>query len=155
MLREQCESVQMTNRSLPRAFSSYQPFSQRVYGCICLSKSGKLLVVKERLGQKWSLPKGHIHTGEVPEACALREMYEETGIHLPSNGYSEYKKFAEGFGGYFIYRMEEELPTNPQDTQEIDTAAWIDVSEIDYRHSNCDLRCCCRWLQFMRRSCSV
>ena len=28
----------------------------------------------------WSLPKGHIDTGETPEAAALREVEEETGI---------------------------------------------------------------------------
>ena len=28
----------------------------------------------------WSLPKGHIETGESPEAAALREVEEETGI---------------------------------------------------------------------------
>jgi 8-oxo-dGTP pyrophosphatase MutT (NUDIX family) len=28
----------------------------------------------------WSLPKGHIETGETPEAAALREVEEETGI---------------------------------------------------------------------------
>jgi ADP-ribose pyrophosphatase YjhB (NUDIX family) len=29
----------------------------------------------------WSLPKGHIEPGETPEAAAIREVEEETGIH--------------------------------------------------------------------------
>jgi ADP-ribose pyrophosphatase YjhB (NUDIX family) len=28
----------------------------------------------------WSLPKGHIEAGETPEAAAIREVFEETGI---------------------------------------------------------------------------
>lgn len=28
----------------------------------------------------WSLPKGHLEHGETPEAAAVREVYEETGI---------------------------------------------------------------------------
>lgn len=38
------------------------------------------LVVQERGGHT-GLPKGHIEPGESEESCALREIYEETGIH--------------------------------------------------------------------------
>ena len=31
-------------------------------------------------GQHWGFPKGHIEPGETPEAAALREISEETGI---------------------------------------------------------------------------
>jgi 8-oxo-dGTP pyrophosphatase MutT (NUDIX family) len=30
--------------------------------------------------QRWGLPKGHIEEGETPEAAALREVEEETGL---------------------------------------------------------------------------
>lgn len=29
----------------------------------------------------WSLPKGHVEAGETPEDAAVREVFEETGIH--------------------------------------------------------------------------
>ncbi len=29
----------------------------------------------------WSLPKGHLEAGESPEQAAVREVFEETGIH--------------------------------------------------------------------------
>ena len=35
-------------------------------------------------GQHWGFPKGHIEPGETPEAAALREIAEETGIALES-----------------------------------------------------------------------
>src|SRR5437660_12141961 len=33
-----------------------------------------------RVGDAWSLPKGNIDAGETPEAAALREVAEETGL---------------------------------------------------------------------------
>jgi 8-oxo-dGTP pyrophosphatase MutT (NUDIX family) len=38
-----------------------------------------LLIERKRYGD-WSLPKGHLEPGETPEAAALREIEEETGI---------------------------------------------------------------------------
>ena len=36
-------------------------------------------VVMIRRNDRWDLPKGHIEAGESPEACAVREVGEETG----------------------------------------------------------------------------
>lgn len=37
-----------------------------------------------RAGGRWSLPKGNIEKGEAPEAAAVREISEETGLPLAS-----------------------------------------------------------------------
>lgn len=40
-----------------------------------------LIARRDRRGRLiWSLPKGHVEQGETPEAAAVREVYEETGI---------------------------------------------------------------------------
>lgn len=40
-----------------------------------------LIARRDRRGRLvWSLPKGHIEQGETPEAAAVREVFEETGI---------------------------------------------------------------------------
>ena len=39
-----------------------------------------VLIIKQRLGDNWGLPKGHCEQGEDLEKCALREIREETGI---------------------------------------------------------------------------
>ncbi|HEX5497237.1 MAG TPA: NUDIX hydrolase [Mycobacteriales bacterium] len=42
---------------------------------------GALIGRRDRRGRMlWSLPKGHIEPGETPEAAAIREVAEETGI---------------------------------------------------------------------------
>jgi 8-oxo-dGTP pyrophosphatase MutT (NUDIX family) len=40
----------------------------------------RMLVVHRPRYDDWSLPKGHLERGESPEAAALREVHEETGV---------------------------------------------------------------------------
>ena len=40
----------------------------------------RFLVISSTNGLHWVLPKGHIEPGEEPEATALRELQEETGV---------------------------------------------------------------------------
>ena len=69
-----------------------RPYAKRVdevsAGGLVVDRSGtKGLLIgridardKSRERLLWSLPKGHIEEGETPEAAALREVKEETGI---------------------------------------------------------------------------
>lgn len=47
-------------------------------GGLVKHSSGKYLFIEKK--GKLDLPKGHIEQGEEPEVCAIREVYEETGI---------------------------------------------------------------------------
>jgi len=53
-------------------------------GGLVVDKSGELGLLIGRIDKRgrmlWSLPKGHIESGESPEEAALREVREETGI---------------------------------------------------------------------------
>jgi 8-oxo-dGTP pyrophosphatase MutT (NUDIX family) len=42
-----------------------------------------LLMVERRDGNGWALPGGHVDPGESPAYAAVRELAEETGVHLP------------------------------------------------------------------------
>lgn len=42
----------------------------------------KILLVMHRKNGKWTQPGGHIEDDETPEECALREVYEETGLRV-------------------------------------------------------------------------
>ena len=42
----------------------------------------RFLLIKNRRSAHWGFPKGHIEEGETKEETALREVLEETGIHL-------------------------------------------------------------------------
>jgi ADP-ribose pyrophosphatase YjhB (NUDIX family) len=48
-------------------------------------REGRVLLVKRRhepLAGQWSLPGGAVEVGETLEACLMREMIEETGLHI-------------------------------------------------------------------------
>ena len=49
--------------------------------CIDFEKQEVLLVYNKKL-KKWLQPGGHIEDDETPEEAALREVYEETGLHV-------------------------------------------------------------------------
>ncbi len=42
----------------------------------------KILLIKHRKNHCWTQPGGHIEDDETPEECALREVYEETGLKI-------------------------------------------------------------------------
>ena len=81
-----------TPKAAPKNPKSKPPYAKRVdevsAGGLVVDTTGKLGLLIGRRDQKdasgkrilWSLPKGHIEEGETPEAAALREVKEETGI---------------------------------------------------------------------------
>ena len=69
-------------------------------GGVVLSPEEKVLVVSQH-GTSWSLPKGHIETGEDPIEAARREIYEESGIKTlmfirPLGTYQRYRIGVDG-----------------------------------------------------------
>ena len=45
-------------------------------------KTKRILLVKHKKNRRWTQPGGHIEGNETPEEAALREVYEETGMHV-------------------------------------------------------------------------
>lgn len=128
----------------PTAFSSYKPRHLKVYGCICISVKGRILLVKGRQSGKWSLPKGHMESNENDIDCALRELHQETGI-IPTVQYSSYKKLSAG--GYFVFFLNDEPSPRPLDEMEIEEAVWADIDNISILNCNVDLNRCSKWIK--------
>jgi mutator protein MutT len=84
----------------------------------------------------WSLPKGHIESGETPEQAAIREVQEETGITseiTKSIGVIDFWFMAGGKRihktvHHFIFK-EVSGELTPQIT-EVDEVSWFPLSEI-------------------------
>ena len=51
----------------------------KIAGGVVLNKNKDILIVNQR-GNSWSLPKGHVESGETLLETAKREIYEESGI---------------------------------------------------------------------------
>ncbi len=66
------------------------------------------LIVTSSNGQHWVLPKGHIEPGESPQAAAMRELKEETGVDgriVCPLSVQQFKKFEENVVAQY-YLME-------------------------------------------------
>jgi 8-oxo-dGTP pyrophosphatase MutT (NUDIX family) len=105
-------------------------------GGIVFNPKGELLMMLRR-GQ-WDMPKGKLDEGETVEACALREVEEETGIsNLRLNGKLQTTYHTYSFQGKTVlkpshwFRMEctgtEDLV--PQTEEDITELRWVDKVE--------------------------
>lgn len=121
----------------PKSFQHYRPLSQKVYGAICVSPQGRILLVRGRTTGIWSFPKGHLKQGEQAHECALRETREETGISLEPWAFSGTKKLAAG--EYYLYEIPEQ-PLCPEDDAEVSCAGWFSLPELYRMEVNTDIR---------------
>jgi len=91
-------------------------------------------------GSHWDFPKGHIEAGENPQATALRELQEETGIQdaqlIP--GFKEgmryfYRKAGEGMLKIVVYFLAETPTGNVTLSSEHSGYAWLPYEEASNR----------------------
>ena len=97
-------------------------------------RDGEILIVHRPKYDDWSLPKGKCKPGESDEACALREIEEETGLHCEIEralGESNYQALAgPKVVKWFVMRpLDGEFA--PDD--EVDEIAWVPISDVGDR----------------------
>ncbi len=72
----------------------------RAFACVLLVNAEGSVLLQERDDlapidpDKWGMPGGHLDPGEDPEAGALRELEEETGVRLPPGTVSLFAEIA-------------------------------------------------------------
>ena len=98
-------------------------------------------------GKYWGFPKGHVEPGETPEAAAMREISEETGIPLESLVLraplppTEYVYRRPNRGALIFKRVHHFVVEAPEGTElhpdpaEIAEAAWLGFDEAKARLS--------------------
>ncbi len=96
----------------------------------------EVLLVHRPRYDDWSLPKGKRDPGETDEACALREVEEETGLRCTLGHELAPTEYVDGRGRpkvvrYWAMTVAEPTPWEPGD--EVDELAWLDVDEAERR----------------------
>ena len=102
-------------------------------GAVIYRKIGiktEYLLIKNKRSENWGFPKGHIEDGETEQDTALREVLEETGLHITLfpkfKAKSEYsiQGRIEKFVTIFLATTEDTVLTIQKD--EIDDFLWAD-----------------------------
>jgi 8-oxo-dGTP pyrophosphatase MutT (NUDIX family) len=105
-------------------------YTMKVYGCVCISPDGKILLVRNRNGHKWSFPKGHRESSDNTELdCARRELMEETGLYAPEQAYGSITLRA---GIYYVFLFDTSYMIQPvvHDQKEVDKVDWFSLKEL-------------------------
>jgi len=99
-------------------------------------KNYRYALVQGNYHKKWSFPKGHIKDGETSLYCAIREIYEETGINHLSSPITSLKI---GYGYYYLFDVDEEYHLDPIDKNEIINTKWVTLEEMSKLDLNADV----------------
>jgi 8-oxo-dGTP pyrophosphatase MutT (NUDIX family) len=125
----------------PNAFQSYVPRSHcvnsHVYGAVLISSDNETVVVQGRQSKKWSFPKGHGSSCELPLEACIRELKEETGINLKGVMPDDELRFKAGT--YFVFYMKDKQELIPEDTKEVMNSMWVPLSRLAFLTMNMDL----------------
>lgn len=119
------------------AFETFFTVSEAGGGIIQNNKKEILLIYRRG---KWDLPKGKLDEGETLEACALREVQEETGLSAVSivrpftityHTYTEKGKYILKASHWYLMQTEKEEKLTPQTEEDIMEIRWIPRGELE------------------------
>jgi len=108
-------------------------------GGLVFNDNNELLMIFRR--KKWDLPKGKLDDGENIEACALREVKEETGllqVEIKSFAGITYHEYFDKYSKADVikethwYKMHAppDQPLIPQTEEDIEMIEWVDKKDI-------------------------
>ncbi|HCL83820.1 MAG TPA: hypothetical protein DIC22_07590 [Chitinophagaceae bacterium] len=104
----------------------------RAGGGLVVNEKGEVLFMFRR--GKWDLPKGKLDPGETLEACALREVTEETGVQKPElikflliteHEYEERGLAIRKKTYWYLMKTNSHQPLVPQFEEDITELKWI------------------------------
>ncbi|KZT54402.1 DCP2-domain-containing protein [Calocera cornea HHB12733] len=123
-----------------QAFEDFQKYKSRVpvCGAVLLNpKMDKCILVKGwKSTAAWSFPKGKINQDESRAACAIREVYEETGYDfgaaglLDKNARTTIEINEQSLTLYFVVGVPDDTVFETQTRKEISKIEWFALTEL-------------------------
>jgi 8-oxo-dGTP pyrophosphatase MutT (NUDIX family) len=107
-------------------------------GGLVSTPDGHILLIHRK--GKWDLPKGKLEKGEDLQACALREVEEETGLQQISIGdklHVTYHTYVEkGIAilkesHWYLMEVSGRQNLSPQTEEDIEQCLWVSLEEIE------------------------
>jgi len=98
-------------------------------------RDDKILLVQEANGRhqgRWGLPKGNVEPGESPEAAAVRELLEETGLEGTVIGLAGVRTALRTDGPAVFLCYEVDAPEGNVEAggDEISSVSWFSLSDL-------------------------
>lgn len=90
-------------------------------------KTTQVLLVQSR-GNLWGFPKGTIKNMESPIDCAIREVKEETGLHININNIKNYTNVHNNGIYYFCEIKSKELEIQDHKDNDANGIGWIKIN---------------------------
>jgi ADP-ribose pyrophosphatase YjhB (NUDIX family) len=133
----------VANWMLQPAFVVLTLRSVRIRALIVSQDTNEILLVRSWLGfQCWSLPGGGIKSHEAPSKAAAREVFEETGVFIPTNAFSSLGAFinTDSRAPFMVHCMIAKTAKHPVRTMvyrrhEILDAGWFPLDKLPPKHS--------------------
>jgi 8-oxo-dGTP pyrophosphatase MutT (NUDIX family) len=107
-------------------------------GGLVENKKKNILMIFRR--GRWDLPKGKLDKGETLEACAIREVEEETGLRnikllgpltITYHTYHEGTKFILKESHWFRMQVTTEQKLVPQTNEDIQQIQWVNLKDLE------------------------
>lgn len=105
---------------------------------ICFDENQRVLMVRNRDVNGWSVPSGGIENDETAEACCIREVREETGYTANKvMRLSTKQKVSDGYQiqtVYFLLTLDESIARGriDRDIMEVDWISLDTLQEVDH-----------------------
>lgn len=124
------------------AFKSHLHVIVAAGGLVYTEQNEVLLIFRKG---KWDLPKGKLDEGEELEACALREIEEETGANglaidkpllITYHTYFEGEKHILKESHWYLIKSAKKTPLKPQTEEDIEKCEWVPAEKLGSYMSN-------------------
>lgn len=121
-------------------YPAYKTVSIGVTGVVFNQNLEKFLAIKEKYGpyRGWKAPTGSVDAGEEPVNAIVRELSEETGVHvkaedaiLVGEGWTpNFRGSAPDINQVFAFQIDEGQHTLMAQEEEIEKVKWLSVKEF-------------------------
>jgi ADP-ribose pyrophosphatase YjhB (NUDIX family) len=121
-------------------YPAYKTVSIGVTGVVFNQTLDKFLAIKEKFGpyKDWKAPTGSVDTGEEPVNAVVRELLEETGVHVKAEdavfvgeGWTpNFRGSAPDINQVFAFQIDETRDTLIAQEDEIEHVKWLSVTDF-------------------------